>query len=84
MRFERDALEQRTHVAEMGDRHADLADLALGERMIGVVAGLRRQIESDRQARLTLSEISAVEFVRGFRRRMAGISAEDPGRVFAQ
>ena len=28
---ERDAVEQRAHVAEMGDRHADLADLAAGQ-----------------------------------------------------
>ena len=27
----RDAVEQRLHVAEMGDRHADLADLAAGQ-----------------------------------------------------
>ena len=29
---ERDAVEQGAHVAEMADRHADLADLALGQR----------------------------------------------------
>ena len=31
---ERDALEQAPHVAEMGDRHADLADLAARERVV--------------------------------------------------
>ena len=49
---ERDAVEQGAHVAEMADRHADLADLALGQRMVGVVAGLGRQIEGDREAGL--------------------------------
>ena len=39
---ERDAVEQRAHLAEVRDRHADLADLAAGERVVGVVAGLGR------------------------------------------
>jgi hypothetical protein len=39
----------------MADRHADLADLALGLRMIAVVAGLGRQIEGDRKAGLSLA-----------------------------
>ena len=47
------------HVAEMGDRHADLADLAAGERVVAVVAGLGRQIEGDREAGLALGEIAA-------------------------
>ena len=57
MSFERNAVEQRTHVADMGDRHADLADFALGQRIVAVVSGLRRQIEGDRQAGLALGEI---------------------------
>ena len=52
---ERNAVEQRAHVAEMADRHADLADLALGQHVVGVVAGLGRQIEGDRQAGLSLA-----------------------------
>src|SRR5579885_3259706 len=65
----------------MADRHADFADLAFGQRMIAVVAGLRRQIEGDGEAGLPLGEVLAVERI-GFRgRRMAGISAEDPGFV---
>ena len=51
---ERNALHQRPHVAEMGDRHAHLAHLAAGERIVGVVSGLRRQVESDRKPRLAL------------------------------
>ena len=55
---ERDAVEQRVHVAVVGDRHADLADLAAGELVVGVVAGLRRQVEGDRQAGLALGEVA--------------------------
>ena len=68
---ERDALEQRAHVAEMGDRHADLADLAAREHVVGVVAGLGRQIEGDRKAGLALGEVLAVERVRLARRSNA-------------
>jgi hypothetical protein len=50
----RNALEERSHVAEMRDRYADFADLAFRELMVRVVAGLRRQIEGDRKARLSL------------------------------
>ena len=78
---ERDAVEQRAHVAEMGDRHADLADLAAGERIVGVVAGLGRQVEGDRKAGLALGEVLPVELVGGFRRRMPRIGAEHPGLV---
>ena len=60
---QRDAVEQRVHVALVGDRHADLADLAAGELVVGVVAGLRRQVEGDRQPRLALGEVPAVELV---------------------
>ena len=77
----RDALEQRAHVAEMGDGHADFADLAAGKRVIGVVAGLGRQVEGDRKPRLTLGKVLPVERVRGLGRGMAGIGAEQPGLV---
>ena len=74
-------VKQRAHVAEMADRHADLADLALGQHVVGVVAGLGRQIEGDRQAGLPLGEILAVKRVGIRGRGMAGIGAEDPGLV---
>jgi hypothetical protein len=51
---ERDAVEQRAHVAEMADRHADLADLAARQHVVGVVAGLGRQVEGDRESGLSL------------------------------
>ena len=44
---ERDAVQQRVHVALVRDRHADLADLAARELVVGVVARLRRQVERD-------------------------------------
>ena len=65
------SLEQRPHVAEMGDRDADLADLAAGELVVRVVAGLGRQIEGDGKAGLALGEVAAVERVRLRRRRVA-------------
>src|SRR5690348_16264934 len=62
----------------MRDRHADLADLALGPRVVAVVAGLGRQIESDRKAGLALRQILPVKRV-GFRRgRMARVGSEYP------
>ena len=49
-RVERDAVEELRHVLERVDGDADAADLAGGERVIGVVADLRRQIEGHAQA----------------------------------
>jgi hypothetical protein len=54
---ERDAVEQRAHVAQVRHRHADLADLAAGQLVVGVVAGLRRQVEGHRQAGLALRRL---------------------------
>ncbi len=50
--IERKTLQERPHVVERVDRHTDLADLALGAGVIGVVAHLRRQVERTRQAGL--------------------------------
>ena len=71
----RDAVEQRAHVAEMRDRHTDLADLALGHRRVGVVSGLGRQVERDREAGLTLREVRAIQLVR---RRRGGVTRVRP------
>src|SRR4029078_565706 len=78
---ERVLSKQRAHVAEMRHRHAALADLAFGERVIAVVTGLGREIEGDGKAGLAFAEIVAVERVRRVRGRMTGIGAEDPGPV---
>jgi hypothetical protein len=78
---QRDAVEQRPHVAEVRDGHADLADLPAGQLVVGVVAGLRRQVEGDRQAGLTLVEVAPVQRVAVARRRVAGVGAHDPRPV---
>ena len=79
---ERDAVEQRVHVALVGDRHADLADLAAGELVVGVVAGLGGQVEGDRQPRLALgrgsTRYSSLDFLRG---RMARVGPHHPRAV---
>lgn len=49
--------------------------------MIGVVAGLSRQVESDRQARLSLCEIGVIQRVRCFGRSVAPIGPKDPGAI---
>ena len=48
----------------MGNGNADLADLAAGDWIIGVVAGLRWQVEGDRKAGLALLKVRAVKLVR--------------------
>ena len=49
-------LEQRLHVLDRADGHANAPDLTLGHRIVGVVAHLCRQVERDRQSRLSLPE----------------------------
>ena len=61
---ERDAVEQRRHVLDRVDRDADAADFAGGQRVVGVVAHLRRQVEGDAQAADALREQVAVARVR--------------------
>ena len=48
-------LEQRPHIAEMRNGHTDLPDLARGQRVVGIVAGLGREIEGDGQAGLAIA-----------------------------
>ena len=78
---ERDPVEELVHVALVGDRDADLADLAAGEDVVGVVAGLGRQVEGDREAGLALGEVAAVELVRALGVGVAGVGAHHPGAV---
>ena len=80
-RGERNVRKQRPHVADVGDRDADLADLAARQDVIAVEAGLGRQIEGDGESGLTLGEVLAIKLVRFARRRMAGVGAENPGLV---
>ena len=51
-------------MAEVHDRHADLADLALGQRRVRVVPGLGGQVEGDRQPGLALGQVRPVQLVR--------------------
>ena len=81
---DRNAVEERAHVAKMRDRHADLADLAARENVVAVVAGLRRQIEGDGETGLALGEIGAIELVGLAGGRMAGVGAKHPGLVAAR
>ena len=78
---QRDAVEQRVHVALVGDRDADLADLAARELVVGVVAGLGGQVERDREAGLALLEVLAVERVRLPRGGMPRVGAHHPRPV---
>ena len=68
--FERELVEEHAHLAEVRHRNADLADLAARERVVGVVAGLRGEVERDREAGLALRQVVAVELVRRARRGM--------------
>ena len=70
-----------THIAKMLDRHANLADFAACQDVVGVIGRLRGQVEGDGQAGLPLTQIHPVEFVRLFCGRMAGIGPKDPGTV---
>ena len=80
-RVERDAVQQRVHVALVGDRHAHLADLAAGQLGVGVVAGLGGQVEGDRQAGLALGEVLAVQLVGLRGAGVPGVGAHHPGPV---
>ena len=64
-RRHRDLVEQLVHVPEVRHGHADLADLARRLGRVGVVAGLRRQVEGDGQAGLTLGQVGPVQLVGG-------------------
>ena len=55
-RLERDAVEQRVRVDDGVDGDADLADLAAVDRVVGVVAEQRRQVEVGREAGLAVGE----------------------------
>ena len=61
MRSRGDAVEQGFHVAEMGDGNTDPPNLAAGDRLVGVVARLGRQVEGHRQTCLPALQVRAVE-----------------------
>ncbi len=69
------------HVPLVGDRDADLADLAAGENVIGVITRLGRQVEGDREAGLALGEVAAIELVGALGVGVPGVGAHHPGAV---
>ena len=64
-----------------GTGHADLADLAPGEHVVGVVAGLGREVEGDRQPGLPLGEVRAVQLVGAAGRGVPRVRADQPGPI---
>src|SRR5262249_30719315 len=61
--------------------NAHLADLAPGQCAVGVVAGLGREIESDRETGLALRQVRPVQLVGGARRGVSGIGTDEPGTI---
>ena len=72
---EREVGQQRPHVLDRVDGHAHLA---LGPRMIGVVAHLRGQVEGARQPGLAVPEEELEPLVRRLRCAEAGVLAHGP------
>ena len=73
-----DAVEEDLHVLQRIDGHAALADLALAERMVAVVAHQRGQIEGDRQSAAAVRQQIFVALVGLLRRGEAGELAHGP------
>ena len=78
---QRDAVEQRAHVPDVADRHADPADLAPGQLVVGVVAGLGGQVEGHREPGLALGQVAPVQRVGRRGRGVPGVGAHHPGPV---
>ena len=76
---ERDALEQRRHVLDRVDGDADSADLAGRQRVVRVVADLRRQVEGDAESGHALGEQVAVAAVRLGGGPESGVLPHRPG-----
>src|SRR6267143_5152708 len=58
--FQGDAVEERLHVFEEVNGNADFTDFAEGQRMVGIHAYLRGQIESDGKTGLALAQEVAI------------------------
>ena len=79
---ERNISKQGFHIADMTNRDADFSNLPARQGVIAVVAGLRRQVESNRQAGLAFTQIEPVEFITRLCGRVAGIGPHDPRPIF--
>ena len=55
---ERNTIKQLLHVAPMAQRNACLTHLAGGNERVGIVAVLRRQVESNRKSPLSFSQVT--------------------------
>ena len=75
---ERDSVEEDAHVLDRVDRDARAADLPERDRVVRVVAELRRQVEGDREACLAEVEQVAEPLVRLLRRPEACVLADRP------
>src|SRR5215469_7327939 len=76
--YERDAVEKHFHVFEGIDGHPDFADFAERERMVGVQADLRGEIERDGKASLAFAQEIAIAPVGFDCRAKAGVLAHGP------
>ena len=76
--LERDAVEEHLHVPERADRHAHLADLAAGSRVVGIEPVLGGQIEGDIDARHAALEHVAEPAVRLLGGAEAGVLPHGP------
>ncbi len=72
------SLQQEPHVVEGVDGDADLAHLALGARVVGVVPHLGREVEGARQAGLTGAQEELEPLVGGLGRPKPGVLAHGP------
>ena len=72
------AVEQYLHVREIADRHARPPHLADGQRVVRVVARLRRQVEGDAQPGLAFVKQVAIAPVRLLRRREPRVLSHRP------
>jgi hypothetical protein len=79
--LQRQIREQRVEIIEAPDRDTHLAHLASRERVVGVIARLRRKVERDGQPRLSLGQVVAVERVRRAGRAVPRIGPDHPRSI---
>ena len=76
---ERDPVEEHAHVVDRVDRDADLADLAVGDGRVGVVAHLGGQVEGDGESAGAVRDELLVALVGLLGGAEAGVLAHRPG-----
>ena len=74
-----DPVEDRLHVGQRRDGHADLADLGQGQRLVGVEAHLRGKVECHAEAGLPAVEQITEPHVRVLGGAPAGVEPDRPG-----